>query len=660
MIHVTKELTLITIEDTVIPYKDPSLISAYLTDDESNPLPGENISLYTSFDGGINWNLIGSSITDRTGKISVQYTLLQPSGYYQIKGVYQESAYYFGKEFITVLIIEMERTEIDVPDVSGTIGSDVDLEATLTDDEGNALAGYYVYFYVLVGTQWEPAGQQNWGITDSNGVATVKWGPIPTATLTIRAEFLGDPGYYFASSGEDHIIPLTIPTLLSLTSDWSGGDYVLQGDLKTQDNVPLSGLTITVTIVSTNYMEIIQTQTATDGTYYVVWTPTDPDDYSIFVSYAGSEIYSGSTVILSEVVSWHELIDSWILIGTEEDGHWWNVNIVAATTVILTAAVWLMVWAGYGDLWWGVAPATLVAAFVALFWIGFLGTYGYQGFSIPGVLWFYSIGRATCAYAYNRVWAAVFGAGDVLSDSGDREVDKWGLPGDPEWGKDSSGQIVKDVGQILDEALIDTATSTVTKAAFIYIGPSGVGGAGTDHLSLQGPNGYWFDFTQYVKTSPLAEKLYFVFIDSTIYPIDKRSAVVDALYSNDVENIITVGAYKETIPFSNVFTFVFFEKQKAFEYKTIGEALSGVHNTWFYVEVFFFAMAGYVTVLLEVWNILARAATMWSGFYLGAEIFFVPAGWMKWAVIGAIVGMILFVLIFNAASTLNSVHSKLT
>ncbi|MHA1267349.1 MAG: hypothetical protein ACTSRS_19075 [Candidatus Helarchaeota archaeon] len=649
--HVTKELTMIAIEDTVVTYGDLAQISAYLTDDEGNPLQGESLSLSVSYDEGNTWDFVGSSTTDSTGKISVSYTPVQQSGYYLIKGTFMETALYFGTIFITTLVIEEEWTEIEVPIVTGQINDYVDLLAYLMDDEGNPLAGYLISFFVWVSANWEPAGTDT---TDSNGLATVNWGPIPTSVVYIKADFAGDPGFYRSSTGEDHIKPQAIPTTLTTSRYWSRESLFIEGYLYAQ-GTPLQNQLITAYIVNTNYVRMITDYTDSNGKYIIEWSPPDPDHYSISISYSGTGVYAGNTQFLSEAVSWDELIGAWILIGTEASGSGWN-GLVAIAITVLSLTVWPAVFFGYGDLWWGAGIATVVTALIAVYYTLWLGWYGFGGIDL-GPINLLSWGKNTNEHCYNKVLNFIVGA-NGLADTGDNVVYKWGLPsssGNPAWGYDSNHQIVATVDGIIASALdID-----IQRAAVIYIGPAELDTS--DHIQLKGPNSYKFDLTFYADHYGTADKIYLLYLDSVINPKDRRNAALDYIHSAffDIDNIMCVGARDGQIPFANIYTMTFFQTQRDKRSMYILDTYIFVHST-IELQMIIYSLWGYAStgfiskIIPYVAALIGKIAAALGG-SIGSA-----AGWMAWAVVGIIMANLMVFIGGNTAAVRNSVYLKIT
>jgi len=539
-----------------------------------------------------------------------------------------------GTEFITSFLIEPEWTEIEVPIVSGYIGDYVWLEAFLTDDEGNPIEGYLIDFYVLSNPSWQFVDSD---VTDSNGFATVQWGPITTSVVYIKCEFAGDPRFYRSSTGEDHVKPLITPTALTAIKYWWGEDLIISGNLHEPgpEGAGISNQMIYISITKgTSTIATFYAPTNDIGDFSVAWSPISSGCYSIWVYYPGDSLsgYAGSGDLLYEDVSWDELIGSWILLGIESDGGAWN-GAVIGTAIAVGVLIGLVVFWGYGDLWWGAGTGALAGAIAGTLFGLWMGTYGFSGIDL-GVIQLFSIGQNTNEKTYNDILVNVFGA-NGLSDAGDKQIYHWGLP--PQY--------------TLTQRL-NTGLTGVTRAAFIYIGPSSL--SGSNHLILPSP--YNFDFTSYVQTNPNADNLYFVFIDSIINPKDQRNLMLDDLHNNQIEHVICVGNNDINIPFNNLYTQLFFENQKSHKFHTVQQTLDYAKGTFDQQALWFLVWGAVTSLALKEIIPMVFSLVAWLGGIATSD--FEPLGWMIPAVVGIFIGAILAFIAINNVATKDSIYIK--
>ena len=90
----------------------------------------------------------------------------------------------------------------------------VELDATLTDINGNPLPGKTINFYYRESgsTEWTQIGSQT---TDQNGKATMTY-QLPPGTYDFRAEFPGDETYAPSDAEVDNVSVERIQTKLTL------------------------------------------------------------------------------------------------------------------------------------------------------------------------------------------------------------------------------------------------------------------------------------------------------------------------------------------------------------------------------------------------------------------------------------------------------------
>ena len=192
-----------------------------LQDDESNLIPqvGEVIPPTRTISVLIGSTIVCSVAVEVGG---IGGTLYNPSlqpGTYTITANFNGDDWYSGNQKAINLLIEKEDTVLTLGEYSVGQGNTVELTATLTDNEGNSIAGKSINFYkesTLIGT----------ALTSTEGKAILSYlvpDSEPVGSFTLKAEFLGD-GYYNSAQTISSITILEI--LMEMTCPFCDGTGV--------------------------------------------------------------------------------------------------------------------------------------------------------------------------------------------------------------------------------------------------------------------------------------------------------------------------------------------------------------------------------------------------------------------------------------------------
>jgi uncharacterized repeat protein (TIGR01451 family) len=204
----------------------------------------------------VNGANVGNTTTGSNGIATLTYTITQTPGTYTIGAIFIEDGNYNGTTGSGTLTVEDKTTNLVVPDVNGTNGTQVDLNATLTDSDGNPLAGQTIYFRVdgtLVGS----------ADTNVNGMASVPYTiNLVGGTHTIQADFQGS-GDYQASTGTGQLkVPLAslyIHTTASNTNPTLG--EIITITFKLGNNGPDNASNVTFTLQIPEGMDFVNAST---------------------------------------------------------------------------------------------------------------------------------------------------------------------------------------------------------------------------------------------------------------------------------------------------------------------------------------------------------------------------------------------------------------
>ena len=183
---VTKEPTILTLMVEDCTFSDEARFIAILTDDDGVPLEGYIIHFDISMDGE-NWKPLGESVTNESGIAVFSWVCnITPSEYF-VRAVYDGNEYYSGSESKTSFVINKEVTQIYVYNVQGNYSDLVELYATISDDEGDAVQNVPLEFYVFVSDDWALIGS---AISDENGKAILDYIiDLPAGSYNLKVVF---------------------------------------------------------------------------------------------------------------------------------------------------------------------------------------------------------------------------------------------------------------------------------------------------------------------------------------------------------------------------------------------------------------------------------------------------------------------------------------
>ncbi len=314
----------------------------------SNPVSGATINFY------VNGSSVGSAPTNSSGVATFAYTIptTLTSGTYTINATYAGNGTYQLSNGTGNLTVNLIQTQLIVSNVTGTIGTSVNLIGTLTANS-NPVSGATINFYVnnnLVGS----------AVTNTNGVATYAY-TIPntftSGTYLINATYAGN-GTYQNSNGTGNLTandPPEADVTLSQTGGYSGNTVTFI--VTAINNGPDTGTNINITDVIPSGW----TATRSSGSYSNgVWTIpslayganatltitgtslpesttintanlTNQTEYNPYIPYTTSySVYVPSVDINAEVYPWYYVV------ATGDELYTYNVG----NTPEITVDIW--------------------------------------------------------------------------------------------------------------------------------------------------------------------------------------------------------------------------------------------------------------------------------------------------------------------------------
>ncbi|MHA1605443.1 MAG: Ig-like domain-containing protein, partial [Candidatus Freyarchaeota archaeon] len=201
-----------------VNYSD-SIILGRILDDEGHPVAGVSSTVYAYYDGA--WHEVGVATTDSDGWAELN-VFLSP-GSYTVNVTFPGDAYYESGWQNATLTVHRESIVLEITAPSSVyVDQTAQLGVRVTDDEGNAISGLYVEFYL------NGAFYAN-GTTDSNGELSADWTPLETATYSLEVRVSGGDNYVDGTATKSMSVvkpppPLSsLPLLLLLVSQSAGG-----------------------------------------------------------------------------------------------------------------------------------------------------------------------------------------------------------------------------------------------------------------------------------------------------------------------------------------------------------------------------------------------------------------------------------------------------
>ena len=159
-------------------------LTSQLTDSNGNPIANKSITFR------INDAIVGSAITDSNGTATLTYNITQTKGTYNFDACFYGDGTYDNCIGSGNLIVNPIQTKLSVNNITSNYGSETNLTAKLTDNNGAPLVNKNVTFIV---------NNQGVGIalTDETGTATISYNISQNRTKynLIEAGYSGDDVY---------------------------------------------------------------------------------------------------------------------------------------------------------------------------------------------------------------------------------------------------------------------------------------------------------------------------------------------------------------------------------------------------------------------------------------------------------------------------------
>lgn len=231
---------------------------------------------------------VGNAVTDSTGTATLSHVITDSIGSHNVVAKFVIGTYISASQGATTLQVNLMPTNLVVKSAAGLEDSLVDLVATLTDTNGQAVA-YKSVLFSIDGNNAVNA------LTDANGVATLSHKVTESlGPHTILATFAKDDKYD-ASSGSNTLTAGIIPTsmVVSAVNGATNSVVNLIATLTDNNNKPVQGKTLQFFVD-----DILQGSNTTDATGTATWSHTVSENqgsHIIKATFTKDEKYDTST-----------------------------------------------------------------------------------------------------------------------------------------------------------------------------------------------------------------------------------------------------------------------------------------------------------------------------------------------------------------------------
>jgi prenyltransferase beta subunit len=295
-IHVTQNTTLDWVLSSQYDQYESISISALLTTDTLELLPGETISvLITS--PSLQTVVDSQYITNSTGHIDVEFTL-QENGVYILDATFSGTQY-LNESDCTEPLLAWSTSTLNIGEIpqTGLITKVWNIWAKLEDSLGNPVSGQIVNMTITYLPSTVVLEQAF--ITNSTGFVNLQWQASSVGDYLIETEFEGtlSRGSAYDSSNLEirALVTLTITHTADLEVGITGWICVTAED----DYGPLSGFDVWIAVkdpYDTTVLEI--SGTTVDGKFNTTWTPTERGTNNISAWSEEQSWYEASSTFL--------------------------------------------------------------------------------------------------------------------------------------------------------------------------------------------------------------------------------------------------------------------------------------------------------------------------------------------------------------------------
>ena len=273
------DLTIVVV-DVSGKYNGTVILNATVVDQNNAPVSGITVNFYIN---GVN---VGSNTTNDQGIAYYNYKVTN-AGSFSYNVISSLNEYYnIGSSNYAVAEFTKLTTTIVTTNIDGKKGSYVNLTATLKDENGIAIEGQTVKFYV----NGELVGQNT---TDANGIARFSYALTSVGTVQYNATFEGDENY-FDSNSTNSTITTALGDLSIVVVDVSGkfnGTVHLNTTVVDQEGNPISGILVEFYI---NGVNVGNATSDSNGNALFIYTIVNAGNFDYHAIAIGNEDYTGT------------------------------------------------------------------------------------------------------------------------------------------------------------------------------------------------------------------------------------------------------------------------------------------------------------------------------------------------------------------------------
>ena len=250
---------IINAPDVTKYYNGPESFVVTVTDGEGKALSGKSVNITIDDESYV-------ETTDSNGSASVDLDL--GVGVYNVTVIVDDKA---AEAVVTVLA---QKVSINASDVEAVYGDNVIVNATVTDSEGNPVAGVPVKLTAANGVYTEN--------TDENGIATFDLGKMPAGNYTLDYS-INSQDYTNATCSANAVVTQKEANVtIDVNEPVKGEDLVINVTAPSD----ATG-NVTATVNGKNYTAPVK-----DGKATIAIPDLDVGDYTVDVAYSGDDNYS--------------------------------------------------------------------------------------------------------------------------------------------------------------------------------------------------------------------------------------------------------------------------------------------------------------------------------------------------------------------------------
>ncbi len=295
----------ITVSNTNPYTVEPVTVTAKLTElVDGDPIQGEPITIWISYDGGSTWSELYTGTTNASGEIQYTHVFIS-QGSYVLKANYSGNPTAFilaNESTLTTITSTLTPTNASITHngtdlrVYDTVAFTVQLNYTY-DSVTEPIGGVDVYLEMWDGASWNIVDKNP---TDNNGYVTLFYTFTANGTYSFRIHYPGNDTYeeYISSTYTLSVLSLNTSITLSTVPTTGYVGQTLQATIQLLDEKgrPIGSAKVSLMkLVGAVWQNITTSYTGADGYATLSWSESSEGTYTYKVVYEGKPyVYNGT------------------------------------------------------------------------------------------------------------------------------------------------------------------------------------------------------------------------------------------------------------------------------------------------------------------------------------------------------------------------------